>query len=370
MAFKDYGNSAVTITEESPTGDPGAIYGGTGFNRTISQIYNGSEPDSTIHAYGGSNYIVGDINYQQLGNALPLTALITKLTITQVISLVSASNVDASGYVGEASAECSANVGLSWDTTNSPVGTPIVEQAGDIQVSESPTDIDASVSDIQNPATFEIDFTTDPYWLGLFPAGYLTYAEFLENFETFILQLTGSGWVYYGGPPGTINYGGTTAISTASFNLQVIYTATDSYSWYIKPTQIMVNGQLTDIIDDAGDIVQVPDGDAPPDGYVFYGYGWEVPEIIYYWWENPEQYEFYINSPISPGPQWIQMIGDPVCTGCTSMTLGILDILIADASGIYTLVVNQRHDTLYNRATNDTSNVKIPDPTFITGFLP
>lgn len=44
--------------------------------------------------------------------------------------------------------------------------------------------------------------------------------------------------------------------------------------------------------------------------------------------------------------------------------------LLKDISGIYTLVPLQRHDTLYDRQTGQTSvNVEIPDPTFKTGYV-
>lgn len=55
-----------------------------------------------------------------------------------------------------------------------------------------------------------------------------------------------------------------------------------------------------------------------------------------------------------------------------SIALGSLSILIANASGIYTISTNSRHDTVYidsSGATNDTGDVAIPDPYFKTGFI-
>lgn len=44
-------------------------------------------------------------------------------------------------------------------------------------------------------------------------------------------------------------------------------------------------------------------------------------------------------------------------------------VLIADASGIYTLTPDSRHDTIYDRSNTSTLNVEIPTPFFKTGFI-
>jgi len=51
-----------------------------------------------------------------------------------------------------------------------------------------------------------------------------------------------------------------------------------------------------------------------------------------------------------------------------TMDLGLLAVLLADASGIYRIVRNKTNDTLYDR-TGDTVDVKIPDPFFDTGYV-
>lgn len=50
--------------------------------------------------------------------------------------------------------------------------------------------------------------------------------------------------------------------------------------------------------------------------------------------------------------------------------LGTLEILLANASGIYTLVKNKTNDTIYDRSTpGATIDVKIPNPFIKTGFI-
>lgn len=45
-------------------------------------------------------------------------------------------------------------------------------------------------------------------------------------------------------------------------------------------------------------------------------------------------------------------------------------VFIGDPSGIYTIVPNKRHDTLYERTDVDSIDVKIPDPFVKTSFVP
>lgn len=53
-----------------------------------------------------------------------------------------------------------------------------------------------------------------------------------------------------------------------------------------------------------------------------------------------------------------------------SVSLGNLDILLTDASGIYTLVKNKNNDTLYSSLRDGTTiDVKIPNPFIKTGYI-
>lgn len=51
-----------------------------------------------------------------------------------------------------------------------------------------------------------------------------------------------------------------------------------------------------------------------------------------------------------------------------TVTLGTLNILIADVTGMYVMIKDKRSDTVYDR-TGDTREIKIPDPFAKTGFI-
>lgn len=163
--------------------------------------------------------------------------------------------------------------------------------------------------------------------------------------------------------------------SISNWTLEITYDL-EHYSWYIKPTKKIVNGQPVNLIaDPATDIVPVVDGDPIPDGFQFYATDDQFPSgLIFYWWSSPDFYQFFIFSQISPGLSWINLgTVAPTCTNCLSLTLENLSVLIADASGIYTLVTDKRNDTLYVRTDPInviTTDFKMPNPTVKIGFVP
>lgn len=161
----------------------------------------------------------------------------------------------------------------------------------------------------------------------------------------------------------------------SNWRLEITYDL-ENYSWYIKPTEQIINGLPVTIIEDADeDIVAIADGDPIPEGYIRYGSGDDFPSgPEYVWWESPDFWELYILSPINPSVPgitvWTLVGGVPTCVDCLTLELGSLEILIADGSGIYTLSSTARNDTVYRRAEGDTVEVKIPNPFIDTGFVP
>lgn len=154
---------------------------------------------------------------------------------------------------------------------------------------------------------------------------------------------------------------------TGSYQIQ-------NFSWYIKQTEEIINGIPVNIIDD-GDIIPVVDGDPIPDGFVLYGTDDEYPSgPTFTWWTNIDFWLFYIYSPVNPsvggGTPWTAVGGAPTCSACLTLTLGELTILVANASGIYTLSPGKLNDTVYRRATADTTEIKIPNPLVKIGFVP
>lgn len=107
-------------------------------------------------------------------------------------------------------------------------------------------------------------------------------------------------------------------------------------------------------------------------------------EYVYTFWfytypgegiSEPTSYEL-TSEPVVGAPD-IYFSGGEGADGVSETGLGGIDfggfadiILITDPSGIYTLVKDKRHDTLYNRADTDSIDVRIPTPYAKTGFLP
>lgn len=206
--------------------------------------------------------------------------------------------------------------------------------------------------------------------------GRLTRAQLITVYSTVALHIFGLARAYAINAPASgdshldCNVGAT--ILTVTYD-------EGPYSWYVKPTKVIIGGLPVDVIANAEtDIIQVPTGEegegeeSIPEGYVLYGTDIEFPDgIIYYWWETVDVFLYYVFSPIAPGPRWTSVgVDPPSCVGCRSMMLGELEILVADASGVYTLVLNKESDTLYDRASESTIDVKIPNPSAKTGFLP
>lgn len=151
-----------------------------------------------------------------------------------------------------------------------------------------------------------------------------------------------------------------------------------NFSWYIKPSIQKVNGKDIVTIASEDDIIQVADGEDPPEGYEFYGTDDDYPDgPLFVYWESNEEYLFFIYSPIDPSfgdIVWTMLPGAPTCDGCITVAMGALEVLLANASGIYTLVTNKTSDSLYTRESFsvfvDTIDVKIPNPTIRFGFIP
>lgn len=155
-----------------------------------------------------------------------------------------------------------------------------------------------------------------------------------------------------------------------------------NFSYYIKTSNKIVGGLPTTIIDKAADIAHVLEGEEPSsDEYVFYGTSEDYPSgPIYFWWQSVNFYEYYISSPYSPdsplssplSSQWTKFTnGTPAPPDAISGTVGILDVIVANASGVYVLQADKLNDTLYLRDSDEvTIDVKIPNPTVKIGVIP
>lgn len=203
------------------------------------------------------------------------------------------------------------------------------------------------------------------------------YSQILFNDPTFLEERTildiPSMFPYFyffayatGTANGPIGY-----LRNLNFRIDIEYDL-EKYSWYIKPEEEVIAGRPVTVVPD-GNVLQVPEGEAPPEGYTYFGTSDDF-DNIYSWWQLPEDPGLYIYSPVQPGFNWIQLSGPPVCNGCTTITLGTLQVLVANASGVYTLQAEKTNDTLYTRSDFSTfvgtDDVAIPEPFGRTGFVP
>lgn len=186
----------------------------------------------------------------------------------------------------------------------------------------------------------------------------------------------GTVYVIYQASAGTSGITGTALATVGSegWQLTITYTrASLKYTTYYKPTEVIVGGlPVKTIANPLTDIIEVPEGTPEsdiPEGFEFLWFWWELQEEV--WWETNEV-RFFIKSKVPPGPKWKKYagIGNPNCVGCLTIMLGELEVLLANASGIYVLQPGKRTDTLYDRESEATREVRIPDPQAKTGFVP
>lgn len=202
----------------------------------------------------------------------------------------------------------------------------------------------------------------------------ITRAQLISNHGTQILFMGLS--VSAGGIAGINNSVNYSLNFDLGFRIRVTYTD-GPFSWYIKPTVKVINGGKIRTIQDPEDILAVPDGDVVPPGFEFYGTDDDFPSgPVFVWWISDDFFQFFVFSPISPsvilgGSDWTNFgASPPTCAVCLTIALGELTILIANASGIYTLTQGKTNDTLYLRADSSTFDFKIPNPFGKTGLVP
>ena len=329
MPIRSYTN--INLSNISETGES-VINGsltGTGFNRVGS--------GSSVGLSEAIINITADIDFAGLFPTIPASATITKVEIN-IENSASATGTGATYILG-----------------------PILYRGFFVAVLASSRISGSAPGSITAPTNF-IDLTS------------MTRATLISLYGTltvaFAARSTGNGADL-----------ATCALTTSNFTLTVTYDL-ENYSWYIKPTVRIVNGQKVTIIeDDVTDIIVVLDGEEPPvvgEGelpYEFYGTGEDYPDgPTYVWWESPDFWEFFIFSPISPnfGPieSWVNIGAANPCPTCGTFTVGALDVLAADASGVYVLTPNKGDDTIYDRESSSTVDVQIPNPFIKTGFIP
>lgn len=205
-----------------------------------------------------------------------------------------------------------------------------------------------------------------------------TEIEGAYSYDSFVEQFTQIAWDYRVAAAGSSTdepINGSADMEMDVFELVVTWTG-ERYSWYIRPTPTQLNGESIAVIETEDDIVAVPDGETPPEGFELFGSSQEFPDgPVYVWWvQEDTEDSYWIFSPIQPAEGWVALSTDPVCSLCNTISLGTLEILIANASGIYYLEVGKLSDTLYVRGEGGeqttTIEVKKPNPFVKTGLVP
>lgn len=200
----------------------------------------------------------------------------------------------------------------------------------------------------------------------------LSYADFVAAYGSVGIELSCNCSVT-GFNGGSLSY----AVSAgAGFSLIVTW-STGPFSWYIPYETRIVNGRPFRV--PTGPVVLIDDNDPnPPDPAAFYNAGSEadIPAgpVLYYWF-SPDWWFFFPLSILIPDDisDWIPTLVPPTCTSCLTLTLGTITILVADASGAYTLQSGKTNDTMYVRVDPlavTTDDAPIPSPNAKIGFVP
>lgn len=321
MAVRTYTNIDIVVVNETLIG----VASGTKFNRGVT---SGAFAVGPADQNGVSVY--GYLDFTQFPS-IPAVALISRIRCTADGSAGSNTTATTGGAQGESLIGILA-VSLPGSIDNS-------DQVDLIAISPPSPDDETLLRQL----VFQVDFTPP-----------ITRDELIlrYGFGGGVFPISGSLLGIVVSALSEVTADVATAVGhsvISNWRFDVTYTG-GIFQWYIKTTPTVINGGVVNVIEEAGDIIQVEDGDIIPDGYVLYGSSADFPSgPTYLWWSSFDFYLFYIYSPVSPGVGWTSGATPPTCSGCLTLTLGILTILIADASGIYTLTPGKRNETLYSR---------------------
>lgn len=300
----------------------------------------GNGSDTLRSYYAGEYQKTGSINYTSFP-AIPPDSLITKISIK--FGLLLNAVLTASGFNNRCDYQLLVSGGFVGGTE---------QEFGILEVP-----LGASLNSFSNSQSQSSIFRD---LILSYPVSYLDLLTYYTDIK-FLL----SAYVDTNSPA----LAGTTTdftIQISDFQIEITYTS-GPFSWYLETHEETIDGQPATVVDDA---VQVPDGDVPPAGSIFYGTSSDYPSSIpYYDYYYPPTGDI-INQPIPPGPAWLLQFvsfnGDLRFDFATQSTT----VALIDPSGIYTLIEGKTHDTLYERTTIDHQDVKIPDPFGKTGYVP
>jgi hypothetical protein len=322
-----------------------------------------------------------DLDHASPINPLPSNARITAVDVRMIVTgPATSANVSVNfpsnaGFVQASGALTALIIPSPMDTS---LGTNVSISATDTQTSTSSTGVRAKTSSL-SPAGIIIrsqyDFTTNPG--GLFPLGYMTYADFIANFLTIVFSFHANGeghaqWQFGGAHSANAvgTFVGSCGLVADTFEMEVTWEV--PLSWTINTPTVTYPTNILDISRPALSAPANPDDDTENIESIFIDDREIFPDdpwvII---WTRIHIRIHYPPDPVPDPPNNQKDIDVTVFSG--RVPLGTVTVVVANLSGIYTFNEDVHTDTLYARTTTSTTvttqAVAIPAPMFVTSFF-
>lgn len=279
---------------------------------------------------------------------IPVGALITRVVVRTPRSTTIGMSAVCDGAVGSAAIELTGLDSSHYDSNDLTI--PVVD-GGVCPISIDPFSYSFSRSGSAADQIF--DYSSSP----------ITRSQLISSFGSPIFFV--NIHIFPGGS------GGSSADFFLSFDagwsIQVTYLE-GSFSWFVPFETVIVNGRP----------FRVPTGSPVlaaenPNPQTYYDSG-DIEPVNTYWF-SPDWWFFYPFTTIPPDDDsgWISSVTPPECISCLTLALGNITVLVADASGAYTLQKNKTNDTMYVRTDPEsvtTEDAPIPSPNAKIGFVP
>ncbi len=379
----------------SITRTPGVLVGvvdsGTGMNVHIAGTLDVSVPDLLVTGVTPSpslslglsgNYDVGGaVDFDSIITEIPDAAQITKVEVIASADFHAAIDTDAAQITTckvKSESDCAGKVKLQIPTGFTPLT--------DIEISDTDSDVDGSFdtttstqADAAVASTFinkVWDMTVDP---GQYPLGYITRAQLVSQFSSQKIRVVRDGsfsfvfgnvdmQLVFPAVTGHIQY-----TFTSLFNVTVsgwLMTVTWEFplSWTLNvPTDPIEEGDEVTAESPLVDGIDFEQVTTAALEWTDSGGFHSIPITIFSA-TAPTNWIFTV-PPGTLGPFVHVVITSTQFSG--SVDLGkLVTIFFLNATGIYTLVPGKTNDTIYDNAEPGTTvDVKIPNPTFKTGFI-
>jgi len=366
---------------------------GSNCNLSISGVHSDSFVDAgplpspeqitaEVTVTPGPDYLLmGDADHAGVIGPIPVGSAISKVVLrfNAAVSLTTQGSFEAAtGILDAITGASQYEIGLvpfpylpSWITDENIISTSNIDQ----EINTPPTNFQTIISLSTNPIIeVEYDFSQNPG--GAFPQGFMSYDDFIINFTQVGIILSSNnisasqfntltiGTAAAGST--TVDLSGNVSVLIVTNNWSMIVTWSQAFRWTLEtPGPVVIGSPI---------VITSPDEDLCPNlegiQIIVGGETFDVPnqyiEIC-----TPDRVVFTVPPEIgnSGGTAQIVAVIKPPSGGGT-IFVGIITILIENASGIYRIIKDKTADTLYDRDTpGATINVRIPNPFAKTGFI-